>query len=160
MAECLVSILLVAGLVVVALDAAGGAMVGRQRIGDRSRGQLLAQDLMTEILAQRYEEPVDAPSFGLEGTEVTTKRDEFDDVDDYHGWQGAPPQRKGGVEMPEHSDWRREVIIEYADPYNLLATLATDSGIKRITVTVKKNDIVVASMVAIRTFAAENLGAR
>ncbi len=155
LAESLVSMLIIAGLLVVALNTVGDATVGRQNIGDRSRGQLLAQDLMVEILAQAYEEPVDVPFFGPEAPETSTSRADYDDVDDYDRWEASPPQKKDGTEIPDSTGWRRKVTVEYTDPDNLVAKMVSDTGVKRITVTVEHNDIVVASMVAIRTAAAD-----
>jgi hypothetical protein len=147
--------LIIAGLLVVALNTVGDATVGRENIGDRSRGQLLAQDLMAEILAQAYEEPVDVASFGPEAPETSAARTDYDDVDDYHGWEASPPQKKGATDIPDSTDWRRKVTVEYTDPNNLVAKMMSDTGVKRITVTVEHNDIEVASMVAIRTAAAD-----
>ena len=150
MAEVLVSLLIVSGLVVVALNTVGDATVGRQKAADRGLGQLLAQDLISEILRQYYQEPDDTPIFGREASESATSRAAYDDVDDYHGWDASPPQQRDGTEIPDAAGWRRCVAVEYADPDDLTATVVSDLGVKRITVTVKNNDIVVASLLAVR----------
>ncbi|MGB2984553.1 MAG: hypothetical protein WBE26_01610 [Phycisphaerae bacterium] len=156
LAEVLVSMLLVSGLIVVALNTVGDATVGRQKTGDRGVGQLLAQDLMSEILAQAYEEPVDTPVFGPETAEGAGTRVSYDDVDDYSGWSASPPQKKDGAETPGQIGWRRTVTVEYVYPDDLNTSTGTsDVGVKKITVTVEHNDIPVASLVAIRTAAAD-----
>ena len=50
LAEIVLSILLVGGLLVAALNTVGSTVMTRQITSKRSRGHLLAQDLMSEIL--------------------------------------------------------------------------------------------------------------
>jgi hypothetical protein len=146
-----VSVLLVGGLLVAALTTLGGAAAGRRKIADRGLGELLAQDLMGEILRQPYEEPVDTPVFGLEASESTGNRSAFDDVDDYNGWVDSPPQRKDGTLIPEGTGWLRRVTVVYAASDDLTSTVGTDQGVKRVTVAVERNGVPAASVVAVRT---------
>ena len=155
LAEVLVSLLVVSTMLVAALNMVGDATIGQQKTSDRGRGQLLAQDLMIEILAQSYEEPVDPPTFGREATESDVSRANYDDVDDYDGWDASPPEQKDDTEIPDLNGWRRSVTVEYLDPNDLTAVAGNDLGIKRITVTVKRGDVVAVSMVAVRTAVAE-----
>jgi len=62
--ESVISIAIAGGLLVVALNAAGSAKFGQYKTGQRQRGLMLAQDLMAEVLAQAYAEPVDTATFG------------------------------------------------------------------------------------------------
>lgn len=155
LAETVISTLLVGGLLVVALNTVGDATLGRQKIGDRGRAQLLAQDLMAEILGQAYKEPVDPPTFGREPSESGGARVDYDDVDDYHGWDSSPPEYKDGTAMTGLTGWRRTVTVEYVDPNDLTHTVAGDQGIKRITLTVSRNDLVLGSLTAVRTAATD-----
>jgi hypothetical protein len=151
MVEALASVLIVGILLAAVLDTAGAAKVGRYKNGDCGVGHLLAQSLMSEILLQSYEEPVDLPSFGPESPETTASRAGYDDVDDYDEWSASPPQNQDGTEIPDRTGWARTVTVEYADPYDLAQKAAFDSGVKRITVTVTHNDVLVTSITAIRT---------
>jgi len=155
LAETVVSVALVGGLLVVALNTVGDATLGRQKMGDRGRGHLLAQDLMTEILQKAYEEPDDTPTFGPEASESTGSRTAFDDVDDYDGWSASPPQEKDGTEIPDLTAWERSVTVEYVAANHLTTVVGSDQGIKRITVTVTRNDLVVCSLVGVRTSGAD-----
>jgi len=149
-------VLLVGGVLVVALNTVGDATVGRQKMGDQGRGQLLARDLMTEILQKAYEDPEETPAFGTEASEGTGTRVDFDDVDDYDGRDESPPQEKDGARKAGLDGWRRTVTVELVYPDNLnTKTASTDEGIKRITVDVTFNGVPMASLVAIRTAAAE-----
>ncbi len=154
LAETAMCVLLVGGVLVVALNTVGDATVGRQKMGDHGRGQLLAQDLMTEILQKAYEEPDETPAFGPEASEGTVSRTDFDDVDDYDAWDASPPQEKDGTPMTSLTGWRRSVTVDFVYPSNLnTKTGSTDEGIKRITVDVTFNGVPMASVVAIRTAA-------
>jgi hypothetical protein len=147
------SVLLVGGLLVVALDTVGSATAARQTVGERGLGHLLAQELMTEILHRPYMEPVDVALFGREGAESASVRADYDDVDDYHGWSASPPQERDGTAIPDRTDWTRTVTVDYVNANDLTTGSVTDAGAKRITVAVLFNGVEKASLVAVRTSA-------
>ncbi len=154
--ETVVSTLLVGVVVVAALNTVSASMVGRQKMGDRGHAQLLAQDLMVEILQQAYEEPDDTPIFGRESSENGGSREEYDDVDDYHGWSSSPPEYKDGTEIPNLDGWSRSVSVARVDPHDLPGNVGSDTGVKRIVVTVTRHDATLATLVAVRAGAASN----
>ncbi len=149
--EAAVSIALVGGLLVASLDLLGATTLGHKGMGDQGRAQLLALGLMSEILAQYYEEPDDTPVFGREGAESGSDRGDYDDVDDYHDWTSSPPETKDGTGMGQLTGWERSVTVEYVQPEDPTTTSGTDTGVKRITVTVSYNNKPLATMVAVRT---------
>ncbi len=149
--EAVVSIVIVGVMLVAGLTTVGASRRGQYLIATRSRGQLLAQELMSEILTQRYEEPDDAPLFGLEAGELQVIRTDWDDVDDYLDWVSSPPRDRDGGAIPYLDDWTRSVAVERVNPANLMETSGVETGVKRITVTVQCGEKVVASMTAIRT---------
>jgi len=151
--EAVVSIAIVGVMLVAALNTLGAAKSGMQKVDDRRRAALLAQQLMSEILAQAYKEPVDAALFGLEAGEAATSRANYDDVDDYHGWAASPPQYKDGTVMPDLTGWKCTVTVEYVNPADPNTTSLADLGAKRVTITVTRNDLPIASQVGIRTAA-------
>lgn len=149
--EAAVSVVIVGGVLVVALNTVAASKRTQYLTGTRGRGQLLAQALMAEILSQPFEE-ADAPdSFGLEAGENSEKRDRYDDVDDYYKWSGSPPEDKDGQVIPGFEGWTRTATVVWVNPWNLTTVAWAPTGIKRITVTVKRGELVVASMVAVRT---------
>lgn len=153
--EILVSIVLVGGLLVVALNTVGGAAVARRQMTDAARGQLLAQQLMAEILRQPYIEPVDPPSFGRESSESAGDRAQYDDVDDYDEWSSSPPEYHDGSVLPDLDGWARTVSVAWIDPSDHTTAVGYDSGIKRIDVAVLRNDIPLAEVSAIRSNAGD-----
>ncbi len=158
LAEVVISTLIVGLMVVSALNSTGAALRASRATSYRVRGVRLAEALMSEILATRYQEPDDTPAFGVEGTEAaagTGPRTLWDDVDDYYQWDASPPQTKDGTVLPNLTGWRRRVEVVHVDPDDLTIALANtdDRGIKRITVTVEKGDDKMAELVAIQTTA-------
>ena len=149
--EAVFSIVLVSGLVVVALDTVGASTVARQKLGSRSHGRLLARDLMSEIMARPYAEPVETSGFGPESSETGGTRLNFDDVDDCDDWSASPPQLGDGSEIASLEDWGRSVAVDYINASNMDVVIASDAGVKRVTVTVTYKGAEVLSMVAIRT---------
>jgi MSHA pilin protein MshD len=150
--EGVVSMLIMSVLLVAALNTVGVSQISLKKMGDRSRGVLLAQQLMAEILRQDYEEPDDVPGFGREASEDSAGgRARYDDVDDYNGWTAMPPEYKDGSEIPNLPGWRRKVAVTWANPTNLAQSYGAEGQTKRIAVAVTRNDVPVAELVAVKT---------
>jgi hypothetical protein len=133
MVEVIVATLIVGLVLVGAINLLGSAMQTRRINAQRLEGPALAHQLMAEILAMPYEDPDETGGpIGLETGENSVTRADFDDVDDYHNWTAQPPRAKDGTVLIGAS---RTVTVEYFDP-SMMATTGSDSGVKRITVTV------------------------
>lgn len=136
LAEIAVAAALVGVLMVATLDGAGAVFrsrhVARQRVG----GDRLAWDLMSEIMQAPYEDPVTSGGFGLEAGESGGTRAAWDDVDDYDGYTDSPPEDRAGEAIPDASGWSRSVSVARARVGNPMADDVSDSGLKRVTVTV------------------------
>jgi Tfp pilus assembly protein PilV len=155
MVEGLVSILIVGVVFTAVLDMLAATKLGQSKTSYRKVANLLAHDLMAEILCQDYEDNDEAKAFGRELAEKAGSRADFDDVDDYLEWSASPPQNKDGTEVPNRTGWRRSVDIRYADSTDITQMSVADSGIKHIIVTVAYNDVELARLVAIRAGAAD-----
>jgi len=142
----------IAVMLVAAVHAVGGSAATRARVTKRVVGPYLADGLMAEILAQSYQDPT-SPVFGPEvsGGESAVSRATWDDVDDYNGWVESPPQDKDGTVIAGMTGWERSVAVVWVNPADLTQVSATESGVKRITVTVRYNGVTVATRVAVRT---------
>ena len=153
MVEAVISIVVVGVMLVAALNTVAAARLTEQKTGERTRGLLLAEDLMSEILRQHYEDPDLAPgSFGLGGDEVGDgSRALWEDVDDYDGWSASPPQQKDGTELVDFKGWTRSVVVRWADPNDLSQKPLSDAGVKWITVTVTDGNTAVISLDSVRT---------
>lgn len=144
--------MIVGGLMVAALQTVGGATRSSRANADQAIGQLLAQDLMAEILNTQYVESTESPAvFGPESTETGGTRASFDDVDDYDQWIASPPESKDGTPLANRSSWRREVVVRYVDRNDLSVATAADDGVKEITVSVFVNNRLASQRITIRT---------
>lgn len=153
MIEVAVSMVVVSVILLTAMNMVGAAGQSTRSMTDRGTGLLLAEQLMTEILAQAYEDPDEPPgSFGKDGFEDATKdRSYFDDVDDYDRWSAMPPEYKDGTNVPDYAGWGRQVRVHWVLPSDTRQIAADNTGIKRILVTVTRNAVRVAELRALRT---------
>jgi hypothetical protein len=153
LAEVVVSTLLVALVLVTSMHSVGGVIRTWQASAAQHDGFTLAADLMTEILQAWYIEPDDTPTFGRESGESGSDRTNWDDTDDYKGWLSSPPEAKDGTALSGYIGWTREVQVKkvtVGDPNSVLGDSDSDTGIRRITVTVTDPSGRQTSLVAIR----------
>ncbi len=135
--EAVVSVLIVAVMLVAALNTFGG--VGRAALvqhGSRS-ADALRWEMLTEVLQVPYEDFDEPGEWGLEAGESATPRSGFDDVDDYDGWSASPPQSRDGAPLADYRGWTRKVGVINVEPYGLSASGSTDWGLRMIEVTVE-----------------------
>lgn len=158
MIEATISIVIVGVMLVAGLNTLGSTRMTQHKLGYGIRAAALAEDLMSEILQQYYEDPELAPgSFGLSFTEAATgNRSLFDDVDDYDDWSASPPQDKDGVPLGDTDGYTREVSVDWVLSNDLNQTSVSATGIKRISVFVSHADGVRISLYALRTVMWEN----
>jgi MSHA pilin protein MshD len=112
---------------------------------------MLADGLIWEIMTKDYQDP-SLPTLVLGPELGETSRSQYDDVDDYNGLVESPPQNKDGTTIPNLTNWTRSVLVEWVDPNNVTgAASLTETGCKRITVTVKFRSATLATATAVRT---------
>ena len=162
MIEAVLSIALVGLVLSAALNAVTTAQAGEFKVAEHSRGLLLAQDQMAEILQQAYADP-DSGAAGNTlnlGEAGAGGRMLRDDVGDYNGWSSSPPKHRDGTVMSDLQGWGRSVEVVWVNPLNLSQTVFSNSGVKRITVTVTYNNVPVASLSAFRSSAWQGLSVK
>jgi len=133
-----VSVVIVAVLLVAALRTLGAAARARTVQAAQCQGPALARQLMAEIRQARYaDDLVPTGPLGPEAGEVVGKdRTAFDDVDDYNGLSESSPRGRDGTTLTGAGDFKRDVTVEWVRPDQPDTVVATDSGLKRITITV------------------------
>ncbi len=153
MMEVVLSIMLVGIVLAAALNTLGGARVARAQTADLSVAGVLADSLLSEILAQAYEGSDEGVgSFGIGASEIGDgSRKRFDDVDDYNGWIGSPPQENDGTPIPWASGYTRTVLVETVRASDFGDTPPDGVSLKRVTVTVRRGGKVAALMRAYRS---------
>jgi MSHA pilin protein MshD len=171
--ESVISVVIVSVMLVAALSTLGSAAHARQRQHRQSQGAPLAHQLMAEILQLPYEEPSDGtqtmddgeggvvvlapsdppdtPTFGRESSESGGARNDWDDVDDYHGWSASPPETKDAIELTAYTGWTREVSVKLVNPTMPGVISVLDLGLKHITVTVTDPEGRKTSLSALRS---------
>lgn len=156
--EVTVAVAIVGGLLAAVLNTIGASATGATVMSDRARGQALALELLSEILPLPYQDPqAGAGTLGPGPGESTGTRTLFNDVDDYHGWSASPPQYRDGTVMSGFSGWTRGVQVQWVQVTSPDTVSASDTGVKRITITVKRGAREVTSVVALRTLAFDTM---
>jgi len=148
--EATISLVIVSVVLVAALSTVGASQAMRFRMDRRTRGLLLAQDLMNEILQLTYEDPDQTPVNGLEPGEGSTDRTDFDDIDDYGGWNRSPLVHVDGTAVLNADGFRREVSVEWLQGINFSQTSVSETGMKRIRVTITAGEQEIVTLEAMR----------
>jgi Tfp pilus assembly protein PilV len=149
--EVVVCTMLVSVVLIGAMNCVGAVTRGRLSSSDSVTAQLLASQLLAEILAHPYQDPNQAPQFGREPSENSGDRGNWDDVDDYHLWSASPPEDRSGLTLPNLAGWQREVAVEWVDPADPTRVVGNEQGVKRVTVTVRRNQRIRAQAVSLRS---------
>lgn len=149
--EVVVSTMIVGVMTVAALNGLGSTTRSSELAGNRGIALGLADSLLAEILATTYNDPNGTPTFGLETGEAAP-RTNFDDVDDFNGWNQMPPQAANGATIPDRASFRQKVVVDRVIPATPNQTTpGTDLGAKRIRVTIECDGVVLAEHTAIVT---------
>jgi hypothetical protein len=152
MVEAAMAVVLVSTMIMVGMNAVGSARKTLMTISDRAKATLLAEDMMKEILSKYYYDPqASAPTtIGTDSGE--TSRAAYDDVDDYDGKSYSPPTYADGSSIAGFdSSWTVSVAVVWVDPTSPTTVKTSESGAKRITVTVKKGSQVLATLMSVRS---------
>ncbi|HEX3356361.1 MAG TPA: hypothetical protein VHS31_05200 [Tepidisphaeraceae bacterium] len=152
MIEATVSVLLVGVMLVASLMTAGQATLVRTGQQDAARAQTLANELLAQIVQNAYEQP--GVTTTVLGPEAGETRATFNDIDDFNGWTESPPADLSGAALAGFAGWTRAVVVEWITPSVAgtdFTTSATETGLKRITVTVTAPSGRTASAVALRS---------
>ncbi len=141
------------GMVLVTATATSGASLRMQtKAAERAKAGYLAYALIGEMLELSYMQPGQTSSpIGLDTGESSTSRANYNDVDDYNGWTDSPPQNKDGTVLPDLTGWSRQVVVEWVSPSTLTQASpgsSSETGMKRLTVTVQHNGTTILTRVA------------
>lgn len=144
MIEAVISLIVISVLGLAALRAFSAATLTRALAHDRARGVALAHDLLAEVAAAPYGEPMAKASELDERLTLAT-------VGDYHGWSASPPVALDGAALAPGL-WRREVTVQQVE-LDGVTPAAAATGVVRVSVRVLKGDRLVATAQALRTAA-------
>lgn len=125
-------------LLVSAVRLAGN--LGRSQIAltESEWAKMLAVDMIEEIKLKDYEDPSNTNEFGPGVDEtIFADRIDFDDIDDYDGWNESPPQRRNAQPYPQCDNLTRTIAVRYVEANDFTQTAGSDEGFKEITITVE-----------------------
>lgn len=148
--ECAGASIILGLLITAGLRAAAGAGAS-QAISTRAlTGSLLAEGLAQEVLSLAYVDPSGGTTLGPDSGEIAADKATFDDVDDFDNWSESPPKAPGGAVIAGMAHWTRSVRV-----YRALASVpdsnsGSESGLKRIEVTISYSGKLVYRISALR----------
>lgn len=148
--ECAGASLILGLMITAGLRAAAQAGAAQVVSGRALAGTLLAEGLLNEILSLPYADPSGATTIGIDAGESASSKATFDDVDDFDSWAESPPQAPGGAAIPGMANWSRSVRVYRALPSSPDTNSASETGLKRIEVTVRYSGKAVCTLTALR----------
>ncbi len=146
--EAIASIVLVGVLLIAALSAAGASASMRQNASSRDFAAMLAADLAEEIDLKGYGGTTGGTITGaiLAGTRAT-----FTTIDDYNGLEERPPVTGAGVTIDGAANYSRQTAVQRVTLADPTAATTTETGVKRITITVYRSGTALQELQIIRT---------
>ncbi|MFG0307320.1 MAG: hypothetical protein ACF8Q5_14025 [Phycisphaerales bacterium JB040] len=156
--EVALSTVVLAVVLTGALRVLAGVVDRREHAVRATLGRTLADDL----LAQAMSLPFTAPGV-LRDLEWGPSESEssggawgqFNDCDDFDGWESSPPKEPDGDAMRDFPGWSRSVSVEWVSPDAPDTPVAGPTDVKRITVEVHFAGKAVATSVGYRTRAGQ-----
>jgi len=121
------------------------------RMREESQAAGLAAGLMEEIVARRWDH-LDGPGsavLGVDTGEVAADKLTFTDIDDFDGYQEAPPRDAVGAPIPGMQGFAREAIVTYVIDTGLAAS-ASPTPRKKIVVRVLHDGVEFRRAVTLR----------
>jgi hypothetical protein len=123
-------------LIVAALQTVNMVYRTRSAMKERLTGPGLAREFMAEIMSMPYDDPDGAGLLGIDLSELLANRSSFDDVDDYNGYNAANAENKAGVALTGYTGWRQQAAVAWVNLADPTAASGSETGVKRITVTI------------------------
>jgi len=150
--EAVLCVLLVAVAAATAMTVVRESAKIQFRTSELSTARLLADGLMADITSLAYQDPVYITvNPGTESGETSSSKTNYDDVDDYNGWNESPPKDRDGNTLSGYTGWKRTATVEWVSPTAPAGTASSsETGLKRITVNVYHNNVLVLTRVALR----------
>jgi Tfp pilus assembly protein PilV len=160
LAETVISMLLISFVLVSTLSIVGPMARSTTVHADRLVASNLANEMAEEIATKLFIDPnaADPDALGADADDGSANRIDFDDIDDYQNWSSSPPSLSAGSPITSLSNWTRSVTIEHAVLAEPSTASATNTGLKRVTITVTKNGVKLAQIVTLHSQSADTLG--
>ena len=160
MAETIISTMLVGFVLVSTLQIVGPMVQSTSVHADRLIAANLAHELSEEIATMQYTDPDvdDINALGVDDGERAAQRTDFDDVDDYATWSSKPPKLSSGQSNVFLGEWTRYVKVIHVELGDAATESKNNTGLKRVTVIVSKNGVVLAMESSLHSQSADAVG--
>jgi type II secretory pathway pseudopilin PulG len=146
MVEAVAAVGLVGASVLVVMTTASGAIARREQVQAYSAASLLVDEVLGEVGGLAYEDPTVATTvLGAESGETISSRSSADDVDDLAGWVETGLRTRTGVEVSRLTTWVRRVTVQWVSATDFVTVQGSESGVKRVTVSVERGGKTLAS---------------
>lgn len=159
LAETVISTLLIGFVLVSTLSIVGPLVRSNTVHANKLVAANLANELSEEIATKLFIDPaVDSvDAIGFDADDSTFLRANYDDIDDFDKWESTPPKHSLGGSYTRMSRWTRSVRVVHAQLSDPSKDSVTNTGLKRVTVTVAKDGTVLASISTLHSQAADTL---
>ena len=164
-AETALATLVVGLLVVGSLKSLSASFQTHKFSENRVRALFLAEQLLIELSSLSWfdpNKPSSATTIGKDtgDTATVTRRDQLDDMDDFHNWSEQPKSRSG-IALTGASALTRTVTVENISATDPTVAVAgnINTGIRRITIIVRENGTELARLSTLLTNADNGLRA-
>lgn len=159
MMEAAIGTLLVGGVLAATLNIVGPSVRVTANAGDSLLAAVLADDLLDEAVSRPFADPTDdTGEIGKESGESFTKRSDFDDVDDFHGWSSSPVDDNGDP-LSLGPGWRRVIIVDHVSASDPSVPEKNRTGVKRVTALIYRHDVLLAERSILRAESFDVTGA-
>ena len=152
MAETIVATLIIGFVLVASLQIVGPMVRSSSVHADRLVAAQLAAEITQEIGTKRFTDPQDntPDALGADSGERVANRLDFDDVDDFANWSSSPPKLSTNQSNTFLTGWTRSVKVVHVQLVDAITESATNTGLKRVTVTVSKNGVQLAQTISLQ----------
>lgn len=145
-------------VLIAALETLAGSMRNIGWTNDGVKAVMLAEQRMTEVLCNPYEDPDgNAEGIGREADESPSPSDRrsFDDIDDFDGTINSPPETSSGTLSPGFTGWTLEFAVDHVEVEpagdGTFRTSSSETGLKRVHVRVTDPQGKVTDLFALRS---------
>ena len=128
-----------------------------------ARATELAEGLLVEVASNYVGEPSSAligglvsGLLGIDSGENPSRKQTFDDVDDYAGWSESPPQYADGTTIAGFQGWTRAVQVVSVSVTNPEVVSGVRTGLVRISVRVTTRSGKVVTLSTLRADAMQS----
>lgn len=149
--EAILSLLVVSLVAAAALEATGATARATRAVRERQTAERLAEAMLAEVTSRPYPKPNSSLLGTLLGSLVgIVNRTGLVQIDAYDNFTESPPRAPDGRVLTTEPGWSRSVRVfnvNHADPSQ---ASVSDTGLKRIVVTVSRSGRVLATRTALK----------